>query len=108
MGNSLLAVRGINHKYIVVVDGNAIMKIEEIEKKICNLICEKSGMDQEIRMSDPLGEYLNSITYIQFLIACEDTFGIEVEDEELDMINFSDVKSIVAFINNKLVDKVVD
>jgi acyl carrier protein len=74
----------------------------EVTQKALALLREKSGYEGDIGMLHPLAGMLNSITYIQFLIACEDAFEIEIEDDELDMAHFSTVQDVVGFLFRKV------
>lgn len=78
------------------------MNKTDITEKTLQLIREKSGQDMAINTEQSMGEFLNSITYIQFLIACEDTFNIEIEDEELDVANFDTVADVLSFLEKKV------
>lgn len=45
---------------------------------------------------------LNSLFAMQLVSFVEDEFEISIGNEELDIDNFKDINSIVAFINSKL------
>ncbi|MDR3185970.1 MAG: phosphopantetheine-binding protein [Christensenellaceae bacterium] len=74
----------------------------ELIHKVKGLLREKSRYKGEIDMDHSLAGMLNSITYIQFLIACEDAFEIEIEDGELGMTNFSTFQDMVDFLTKKV------
>lgn len=80
------------------------MNEAEVIQKTLALLQEKSGYDGEISMEHSLADMLNSITYIQFLIACEDTFDIEVEDDELSMSHFSTIRDVIGFLLKKVLN----
>ncbi|MBS4536693.1 hypothetical protein GOQ29_13805 [Clostridium sp. D2Q-14] len=76
-----------------------------ISQTVLTLIKEKCQLESKIDLKSDLGSYFNSITYIQFLIACEDEFDIEIDDDELDMAIFQTVEDIVNFVCKKVDNK---
>lgn len=78
------------------------MTFDHIQSEVLCLAKEKIQTELEITGETPLEALLNSVTYIQFLIACEDNFGIEIDDDELDMQNFRTLNDVAANIHRTL------
>ncbi len=74
--------------------------ITQIQEIVLRLVKEKTCTEGELSINTPLSCLLNSITYIQFIIACEDEFNIEIDDEHLDMQHFKTLNDVVVCINN--------
>lgn len=73
-----------------------------VKSRVCGIIQEKAEILEVVDTTKFLGSYLNSITYIQFLVECEEVFEIEIDDDELDIMNFTDVQSVIDFIVKKM------
>lgn len=71
---------------------------EEIEQKVIGIAKSKAKISEELNGDTVLESILNSITYIQFLIACEDEFNIEIDDDQLDMETMRSIKDVVLYI----------
>ena len=78
------------------------MMLTDIQKRLVELAKEKIDTDIPLSIDTELENLLNSITYIQFLIACEDEFEIEIDDDELDMSNFFTLGDIAKYIEKSL------
>lgn len=78
------------------------MMLTDIQKRLVELAKEKIETDIPLSIDTELENLLNSITYIQFLIACEDEFEIEIDDDELDMSNFFTLGDIAKYIEKSL------
>lgn len=78
------------------------MVLKDIQERIVQLAEEKIETDLTITGETELENLLNSITYIQFLIACEDEFDIEIDDDELDMSNFYTLNDISLYIEKSV------
>lgn len=78
------------------------MTLDQVQSEVLRLAKEKIQTELEITGETPLEALLNSVTYIQFLIACEDTFEIEIDDDELDMQNFRTLNDVAASIHRTL------
>jgi len=74
------------------------MGFPEILEKIIQLSKKNVLTDISVEPFTRLESFLNSITYIQFIIACEDTFEIEIDDDELDMSNFETIQDVAVYI----------
>lgn len=85
-------------------EGINTMTHEDIKQKIINLIGEKGKVEEgkEVNLDAPINAYLNSITYVQFLIAVEAEFDMEFDDSELDIVNFPNFSSLVDFVYGRL------
>ncbi len=78
------------------------MSVEETVKKIATRILRKSEADYASAASfKDLGA--DSLDIVQILVAVEDTYDIELEDEELQ--NITSMKDFVAYIERKVTDK---
>jgi acyl carrier protein len=76
--------------------------IEETVRKIAERILRKKGIvfSQGVSFKD-LGA--DSLDIVQILVAVEDTYDIELDDEELQKI--SDTAGFVAYIERKIAEK---
>ena len=62
------------------------MEVNEVFEKVKNLFVEELGIDAEkVTMEAKLEEYLeiDSLGIVEVVMAFEDEFGIEIDDEEL-------------------------
>ena len=68
-----------------------------LEKRIKELMIEKTKLEtiDQIDNTSPISEYFNSISYIQFVIAIEDEFDLDFEDEILDAANFENLDDVI-------------
>ncbi len=58
---------------------------------------------EEIDANANLDEYgINSISFIKFIVAIENKFEIEFDDEKLDFKKLSTIKSLVDYITEKM------
>jgi len=73
-------------------------KVREIIKENAELIVpiEEIGLDDDITN---IG--INSISFIKVVVAAETEFEFEFEDDDLDFSGFKDIRSIIAYIENK-------
>jgi acyl carrier protein len=78
------------------------MSLAEIEERVIMLAQSVNEKEIIIERETELEAFLNSITYIKFIIACEDEFDMEIEDDELDMSNFEHIKDIITYISTRL------
>ena len=78
------------------------MTQREIQAQVLQLAKDKIETKVLITGEIELENLLNSITYIQFLIACEDEFDIEIDDDELDMSNFHTLNDIARYIEKRV------
>jgi acyl carrier protein len=46
---------------------------------------------------------INSITFIKIIVVLEKEFGIEFDDEDLDVNVFSSLKSLITYIKEKII-----
>ena len=75
--------------------------MKDVQETVLRLAKERIA-NKEISLATPLAELLNSLTYIQFIIACEDEFSIEVDDDNLDMGHFRTLDDVANYISNML------
>lgn len=77
------------------------MKHQEIFDKVAAIIQEIRGgnleITPELSLYDDLGA--DSVELMEFIIAIEDTFGIEISDEDADKL--TDVASFVELVAEK-------
>ena len=78
------------------------MSLAEMEERVIMLAQSVNEKEIIIERETELEAFLNSITYIKFIIACEDEFDMEIEDDELDMSNFEHIKDIITYISTRL------
>jgi acyl carrier protein len=78
------------------------MSVEETVKKIITRIVRKPDVDftpgRTFKDFDA-----DSLDIVQILVAVEDTFDIEIQDEELE--NIADMAGFVAYIDRKVAEK---
>lgn len=74
-----------------------------VEKKLIENIKKITRATHEITLNDSLESLqVNSITFIKIIIALEEEFGIEFEDDKLLVTNFSSVGDIAIYLNEIL------
>ena len=79
------------------------METEEIFKKVKTVIVEQLGIDEaSVRMDssflDDLGA--DSLDIVEFIMALEEEFGIEIPDEDVEKI--VTVKDVVEYISENI------
>ena len=79
------------------------METEEIFEKVKTVIVEQSGIDEaSVRMDssflDDLGA--DSLDIVEFIMALEEEFGIEIPDEDVEKI--VTVKDVVEYISENI------
>ncbi len=80
-----------------------VMVREEIEKKVINVLTEKSCMDEgevhpDSSLIDDLG--MDSLDAVEAVFEFEEQYGMEIPDD--DIRKFTKVKDIVEYISNGL------
>jgi Phosphopantetheine attachment site. len=74
----------------------------EVEEFIVREIAPGRGIDSVAHDRDLLeGEVIDSLGIMQLISFLEDTYGIEVDDDDLAPENFRSVDSIVSFVEKK-------
>ncbi|MDD2260716.1 MAG: phosphopantetheine-binding protein [Clostridia bacterium] len=73
------------------------MNRDTLEKRVKELMVDKTKVEKisQIDNTAPISEYFNSISYIQFVIAVEDEFDLDFEDEILDAANFKNLNDVI-------------
>ena len=79
------------------------METEEIFEKVKTVIVEQLGIDEaSVRMDssflDDLGA--DSLDIVEFIMALEEEFGIEIQDEDVEKI--VTVKDVVEYISENI------
>ena len=79
------------------------METEEIFEKVKNVIVEQLGIDEaNVRMEssflDDLGA--DSLDIVEFIMALEEEFGLEIPDEDVEKI--VTVKDVVEYISENI------
>ncbi len=72
--------------------------------RLISILKEKFDVDCEagIRLEDNLSSLnINSISFIRLVVEIEKEFNIEFQDDIIDVRNFSTLKSLVEFIEEK-------
>lgn len=64
---------------------------------------ERVIQNAEIEDDDDIFEngFVNSLFAVELVAFTENTFGIEVEDEDLDLANFNSIDALAGFIERK-------
>lgn len=77
---------------------------KDAESKLISILKEKFDVDYNsgIRLEDTLSSLnINSISFIRLVVEIEKEFNIEFQDDIIDMNNFTTLKSLVEFIEEK-------
>jgi acyl carrier protein len=85
-----------------------MMQTVEIEHEIRTFLVDNFlfGDGQKLQDSVPLlGNVIDSTGVMELVLFLQDRFSITVEDEEVVSDNLDSVKSAVAFVGRKLVEK---
>lgn len=76
---------------------------DEITEEIRQYLSRLSGLPE---VSDDLplisGRVLDSLAAVQIVVYVERTFGIEIADEDLELVNFDTVNGLVALVHRSL------
>lgn len=75
-----------------------------VKEKISKLLKEVLQTDVE-EDCNLINEGLDSVHIIQLIIKIETTFGIEFQDEDLQMRHFISLQSITDFVSQKIVEE---
>lgn len=64
---------------------------------------ERVIQNAEIKDDDDIFEngFVNSLFAVELVAFTENTFGIEIEDEDLDLANFNSIDALAGFIERK-------
>lgn len=77
------------------------MSIEERFLKVLRKTME--AREQDIKADTDLSKLgFNSISYIKLVVAVEEEFNIEFNDEYLDIGKFDGIKSVISYIESKI------
>lgn len=80
--------------------------MEEIQDRLIKVIKETLGDLVEgistIKSDDELSSFgVNSVSFIKLVVAVEEEFGFEFDDEQLDFNNFRTINGIVEYIKER-------
>ncbi len=78
------------------------MSVEETVKKIVTRITRKSEADFSTEATFE-GLNADSLDIVQILVAVEDTYDIEIQDEELQKV--TNMGGFIAYIESKIAEK---
>ena len=73
--------------------------------KLISILKEKFDVDYDsgIRLEDTLSSLnINSISFIRLVVEIEKEFNVEFQDDIIDVNNFTTLKSLVEFIEEKV------
>lgn len=80
------------------------MERKKLENDILQLLCTLNAV--EIDLDTDINDCgINSMNFVQFIIALEDQYEIEVEDRYLNIKNFSNLKEVVDVIEKYLEER---
>lgn len=71
----------------------------EISDKVCAVLSELSGAENvtpEMELRSDLG--LDSLQMVTLLVMLEDTFGITLEESDMDPFDLADVRQVVTLV----------
>lgn len=78
---------------------------EEIQNKLIMIMKETLGEVEgisTIKPDDDLSSFgVNSVSFIKLVVAVEEEFGFEFDDEQLDFNNFRTINGIVEYIKGR-------
>lgn len=82
------------------------MKVEngvEIKEKIKSFIQKRIGKDKQIEDADDIFRtgYVNSMFALELVSFIEQAFALRVENEDIDLKNFSSLNNMEAFVLRK-------
>ena len=76
---------------------------ETVANRLLKLIKKNLEIDLELEKNVNLNTLgINSANYIKLVVAVEAEFGIEFNDEDLDFRKFSDLSSLIPYIESKV------
>lgn len=74
----------------------------EISKRALQIIQDNLAEKIDVKLEDKLqGLDINSITFIQIIVALESEFDFEFEDEKLSFTEYPTIKDMVDYIINR-------
>ncbi|MGV7224496.1 MAG: acyl carrier protein [Nitrospinales bacterium] len=84
------------------------MKIKENVREFIELNLITLDDDLTVQDDDNIFEsgFVDSSVAMQLVTFIEETYGIQIADEDLDLINFSSINRIAQFIDDKIATKV--
>ena len=80
------------------------MQIEEIKNKVRALIAKKFEVSVELGDSDCLLDYglgVDSVSSLEFVVALEKEFGVEIDESEVTPDILMDINSVAGFVDSK-------
>ena len=82
------------------------MGIENIKERIKGLIAEKFKVDDNIKDTAFLVDYglgVDSVSTLEFVVALEKEFGVEIDESEINPVILKDINSVADYIAGKSV-----
>lgn len=80
----------------------------DVKQKIIEIIGKVTGVDniEEVLSQEDLTEAgVNSVSFIKVIVGCENEFGIEFDDDELDFTKYNDLDALSDFVEKKIAEK---
>lgn len=80
------------------------MTTDVIGQKVIDILIEKGIpiVDMKFDLDTPINLFLNSIGYVQLVVAVEEEFGFEMSDENLDKNKFNSLRDFVGSLEENL------
>ena len=84
------------------------MNGDGITSRLKDLLYKKLDIDakaEELNETTPLMEYglgVDSVSTMEFIVALENEFGIEIDEAEVNPAIFSTINSVAAYISRKI------
>lgn len=79
-----------------------------IENKVREIVIENVGDELEnenFGVEDDFSELgINSVSFLKVVVAIETEFDFEFEDDDLNISNFKNLKSLANYVNTKISD----
>jgi len=74
-----------------------------MKEKIKDYLCQKISKEVEIGYDDDIFElgFVNSMFALQLVMYLEKEFGIQVENDDLNIVNFNTINNLTGFVESK-------
>lgn len=78
----------------------------EIESKLRKIFIDsidKEAMIENVNLDDSLNEiWVNSVNFVKICVLIEEAFGIELEDDALNVSYFKTLRNLIDYIEGKM------
>ena len=84
--------------------GEAVSSDNDMLKKLNSIVSEvlKGGLNKPLEAASRLQDIgIDSLNFLRLVVSVEDTFGIEFDDDNLDLSRFETVSSLMSYIEGR-------